>query len=71
VVHNQPGALASLAASIAAHNANIVGLALKHRDREFHTDILDIEVENTAHLATLMAALRQVKAVVSADRVRQ
>ncbi|MFZ4380339.1 MAG: RelA/SpoT family protein [Sandarakinorhabdus sp.] len=71
VVHNQPGALASLAASIAAHNANIVGLALKHRDREFHTDILDIEVESAAHLATLMAALRQVKAVVSADRVRQ
>lgn len=71
VVHNQPGALASLAASIAANNANIVGLALKHRDREFHTDILDIEVESVAHLATIMASLRQVKAVVSADRVRQ
>jgi GTP diphosphokinase / guanosine-3',5'-bis(diphosphate) 3'-diphosphatase len=70
VVHNQPGALASLAASIAAHSANIVGLALKHRDREFHTDIVDIEVENTGHLATILAALRQVKAVVSADRVR-
>lgn len=70
VVHNQPGALASLAASIAAHNANIVGLALKHRDREFHTDIVDIEVESVGHLATILAALRQVKAVVSADRVR-
>jgi GTP pyrophosphokinase len=70
VVHNQPGALASLAASIAAHNANIVGLALKHRDREFHTDIVDIEVESVAHLATILTALRQVKAVVSAERVR-
>ena len=70
VVHNQPGALASLAASIAAHNANIVGLALKHRDREFHTDIVDIEVESTAHLATILTALRTVKAVVSAERVR-
>lgn len=70
VVHNQPGALASLAASIAAHNANIVGLALKHRDREFHTDIVDIEVESVAHLATILDALRQVKAVVSAARVR-
>jgi GTP pyrophosphokinase len=70
VVHNQPGALASLAASIAAHNANIVGLALKHRDREFHTDILDIEVESTAHLSGILGALRQVKAVVSAERVR-
>ena len=70
VVHNQPGALASLAASIAAHNANIVGLALKHRDREFHTDIVDIEVESVSHLATILEALRQVKAVVSAERVR-
>ena len=70
VVHNQPGALASLAASIAAHNANIVGLALKHRDREFHTDLVDIEVESVSHLATILSALRQVKAVVSADRVR-
>ena len=70
VVHNQPGALASLAASIAAHNANIVGLALKHRDREFHTDIVDVEVENTGHLATILTGLRQVKAVVSAERVR-
>ncbi len=70
VVHNQPGALASLAASIAAHNANIVGLALKHRDREFHTDIVDIEVESVGHLGTILAALRQVQAVVSAERVR-
>ncbi|WP_164156678.1 RelA/SpoT family protein [Sandarakinorhabdus rubra] len=70
VLHNQPGSLASLAASIAAHNANIVGLQLKHRDREFHTDIFDIEVESTSHLATILGALRQVKAVVSAERVR-
>ncbi|MEN9931647.1 MAG: hypothetical protein RIS17_220 [Pseudomonadota bacterium] len=70
VVHNQPGALASLAASIAAHNANIVGLALKHRDREFHTDLVDIEVESVSHLATILTALRQLQAVVSADRVR-
>ncbi len=70
VVHNQPGALASLAASIAAHNANIVGLALKHRDREFHTDLVDIEVESVTHLATILTALRQLQAVVSAERVR-
>ncbi len=70
VVHNQPGALASLAASIAAHKANIVGLALKHRDREFHTDIVDIEVESAGHLATILTGLRAVKAVVSAERVR-
>lgn len=70
VVHNQPGALASLTASLAAHNANIVNLALKHRDREFHTDVIDIEVEDLKHLTTIIAALRQVKAVVSVERMR-
>ena len=60
VVHNQPGALASLTASLAAHNANIVNLALKHRDREFHTDVIDIEVEDLKHLTTIIAALRNV-----------
>jgi GTP pyrophosphokinase len=70
VVHNQPGALASLAASLAAHSANIVNLSLKHRDREFHTDVIDIEVEDLKHLTTIVAALRQVKAVVSVERMR-
>ena len=70
VVHNQPGALASLTASLAAHSANIVNLTLKHRDREFHTDVIDIEVEDLKHLTTIIAALRQVKAVVSVERMR-
>ncbi|KPF78176.1 GTP pyrophosphokinase [alpha proteobacterium AAP81b] len=70
VVHNQPGALASLTASIAAQGANIVGLALQHRDREFHTDLLDIEVEDVKHLSRILTGLRAVKAVVSVDRVR-
>ncbi|WP_426166742.1 RelA/SpoT family protein [Sandarakinorhabdus sp. DWP1-3-1] len=70
VVHNQPGSLASLTAALAAHNANIVNLALKHRDREFHTDVIDIEVEDLKHLTTIIAALRQVKAVVSVERMR-
>jgi GTP diphosphokinase / guanosine-3',5'-bis(diphosphate) 3'-diphosphatase len=70
VVHNQPGSLASLAATLAAHNANIVNLALKHRDREFHTDVIDIEVEDVKHLTSIITALRQVKAVVSVERVR-
>ncbi len=70
VVHNQPGSLASLAATLAAHNANIVNLALKHRDREFHTDIVDIEVEDLRHLTVIMSALRNINAVVSVERVR-
>lgn len=70
VVHNQPGSLASLTTTLAAHNANIVNLALKHRDREFHTDVIDIEVEDLKHLTTIVAALRNVNAVVSVERMR-
>ncbi len=70
VVHNQPGALAALTATVAAHGANIVGLALKHRDREFHTDIIDIEVDDLRHLMTIIAALRGAEPVVSVERVR-
>jgi GTP pyrophosphokinase len=70
VVHNQPGSLASLAATLAAHNANIVNLALKHRDREFHTDVIDIEVEDLKHLTSIVMALRTINAVVSVERVR-
>ena len=70
VVHNQPGALAALTATVAAHGANIVGLALKHRDREFHTDIIDLEVDDLRQLMTIIAALRGADAVVSVERVR-
>ncbi len=70
VVHNQPGALATLTAALAAHNANIVNLSLKHRDREFHTDIIDIEVEDLRQLMEIIATLRAAPPVVSVDRVR-
>ena len=70
VIHNQPGALAAMTAVLAAHHANILNLSLKDRDREFHTDIIDIEVDNLAHLTGIVAALRATKPVVSVERVK-
>ncbi len=69
VVHNQPGSLAAVANIIAGHAGNIVNLSLKHRDREFHTDIIDIEVADVAQLNAITAALRAAPAVVSVERV--
>jgi len=69
VVHNQPGSLAAVANIIAAHAGNIVNLSLKHRDREFHTDIIDIEVADVAQLNAITSALRAAPAVVSVERV--
>lgn len=70
VVYNQPGSLAAVASIIAQARGNIVGLALKHRDREFHTNIIDIEVEGLAQLTAITAALRAAPAVVSVERVK-
>ena len=70
VVHNQPGSLAAVTAILAHHGANIVNLALKLRDREFHTFVIDVEVDDLAHLTNIVAALRATQAVVSVDRVK-
>ena len=70
VVHNQPGSLAALTAILAHHSANIVNLTLKERDRAFHGFIVDIEVDDLAHLTNIIAALRATQAVVSVERVK-
>jgi GTP pyrophosphokinase len=70
VVHNQTGALAAMTAVLAAQRANIVNLSLKHRDREFHTDIIDIEVANLKQLTGIIAALGNLPAVLSVERPR-
>ncbi len=70
IVHNAPGSLAALTAILAHHGANIVNLALTDRDRAFHTFVVDIEVDDLAHLTNIIAALRATRAVVSVERVK-
>ena len=70
VVHNAPGSLAALTAILAHHKANIVNLNLSERDRAFHSFVIDIEVDDLAHLTNIVAALRATKAVVTVERVK-
>ena len=70
VVHNTPGSLAALTAILAHHGANIVNLNLSERDRAFHTFVVDIEVDDLAHLTNIVAALRATNAVVTVERVK-
>jgi RelA/SpoT family (p)ppGpp synthetase len=70
VVRHEPGALATLATILANHGANIVNLQLKHRDRQFHNFIVDVEVDDLAHLTNLIAALRAAQPISSVDRVK-
>jgi GTP pyrophosphokinase len=69
-VMNEPGALAQVTELLARLNANIVNLRLDARDRAHHVYVLDVEVEDSRHLADMLASLRVLSAVISADRAR-
>jgi guanosine-3',5'-bis(diphosphate) 3'-pyrophosphohydrolase len=69
IVKNQPGALATIANIFAVNKANILNLQLVNREGPFHTDLIDLEVEDASHVARIISALRAVDAVVQADRV--
>jgi GTP diphosphokinase / guanosine-3',5'-bis(diphosphate) 3'-diphosphatase len=65
---NEPGALGAVATIIGAHKANILGIRLDNRDTTFHTNNIDLEVRDAAHLMKLLAALRAADAVSAAER---
>jgi GTP diphosphokinase / guanosine-3',5'-bis(diphosphate) 3'-diphosphatase len=68
-VRNEPGALGTLATIIGQHKANIINLRLDARDALYHTNTMDLEVHDLAQLVRLLAALRAVDLVNTAERV--
>lgn len=70
VLRNEPGSLATMTSILAGHGANIVNIHLRHRDRQFHTFTVDLEVDNLAHLTNILAALRAAQGITSVDRVK-
>jgi GTP pyrophosphokinase len=69
IVKNQPGALATVANIFGVNKANILNLQLVNREGPFHTDLIDIEVEDASHVARILSALRAIDPVVQAERV--
>ncbi|TKD53075.1 RelA/SpoT family protein [Sphingomonas baiyangensis] len=67
-LRNEPGALGAVATIIGGHKANILGVQLDNRDTTFHTNTIDLEVRDAAHLMKLLAALRAADAVSAAQR---
>lgn len=65
---NEPGALGAVATLLGQHKANILNIRFDTRDTTFHTNMIDLEVRDAAHLMKLIAALRAADAVSSADR---
>jgi len=70
VLRHEPGSLATMTSILAAHGANIVNIHLRHRDRQFHTFTVDLEVDNLAHLTNILAALRAAQGITSVDRMK-
>ena len=66
---NEPGALGVGATIMGTHRANIIELRLDNRDTTFHTNTIDVQVRDAAHLMKLLAALRAADAVSSAERM--
>lgn len=70
VMRNEPGALATVASILGQSDANIANLKLTHRDRQFFTFELDVEVMDLRHLTRVQAALRAAQVVSSVERIR-
>jgi len=68
-VKNEPGALGAVATLLGQHKANILNIRFDTRDTTFHTNMIDLEVRDAAHLMKLIGALRAADAVSSAERV--
>jgi len=69
ILRDVAGALGEMAGILGAKGANIINLALVHRDGSFHTFHVDVEVHDLAHLHAILAALRAADAVSTAERI--
>ncbi len=65
---NKPGSLASMTGAISKQAGNIMNLKVTNRTTDFWDLLVDVEVQDAQHLSHIIAALRTVPIMVSADR---
>lgn len=70
VILNETGALASICNVVARNGGNISNLKVVSRDPDFFTMLVDVEVQNVKHLTSIIAALRTIEVISSANRIR-
>ncbi len=70
VLINEPGSLGEMASVIATHEGNISNLKFTNRTTDFFDIMVDVEVRDAKHLATIVGALRAAPAIVSVSRAR-
>ncbi|HAU28903.1 MAG TPA: bifunctional (p)ppGpp synthetase/guanosine-3',5'-bis(diphosphate) 3'-pyrophosphohydrolase [Rhodospirillaceae bacterium] len=67
---NEPGSLGGISTIIGKNGGNITNLRIVNRTTEFWDLLLDVEVKDVKHLAGVIAALRAMRCVQSAQRTR-
>ncbi|MEM6682858.1 MAG: bifunctional (p)ppGpp synthetase/guanosine-3',5'-bis(diphosphate) 3'-pyrophosphohydrolase [Pseudomonadota bacterium] len=69
-LHNDPGALAQVANTMAQAGGNVVNLRILDRDHKMYTMIVDIGVRSLQHLTDILIALSGLSVVNSAERAQ-
>ena len=70
VAANKDGALASLTNAVAKHDGAITNIKVTSRQQDFFEVLMDVEVRDTRHLATVIAGLRAAGGVMQVERAR-
>jgi len=69
-ISNVPGALGTLSTVIGKNGGNITNLKITNRSLDFWDMLLDVYVNDTAHLKDIIAALRATPQIASVDRTK-
>jgi GTP pyrophosphokinase len=68
--YDRVGLLADVAGNISKNNANIISVKTETRENKTVESFFTIDVEDTEHLNKILAAIKKVKHVYSAQRIR-
>ncbi len=68
--YDRVGLLADVAGNISKNNANIISAKTETRENKMVESFFTIDVEDTEHLNKILAAIKKVKHVYSAQRIR-
>ncbi len=68
--YDRVGLLADVAGNISKNNANIISLKSETRENKMVESFFTIDVEDTEHLNKILTAIKKVKHVYSAQRIR-
>jgi GTP pyrophosphokinase len=69
VLYHRLGTLAEMAGIFAKNHVNVITLKQTQIDDPFHTYEIDIEIQDLAHLARVVSALRASDAIAQAERI--